>query len=198
MRRTNRLRHLHERSTVGRRFRPVIAVVVLLLSACGSTASGPRPIPADALPGVAGAAIELDAAAVAVDADDATELEALLADAGFVGGAERSFGQVDGAKKRALARVLVFDQVDGARRYAAWLEDHLDELIGDAEPLGPPRLPGARFLVVNEPDACCPRETPVYLAAWGSGATVVTLEVGGVGVERADIETLASQLEAAI
>jgi hypothetical protein len=177
----------------------VLGVVAgLLLAACGSQASGPRAIPADALPGIAGEAVRLDAAAVAVDAQDTTELEALLADAGFVAGAERSFGQVGGGKKRALARVLVFDQADGARRYVAWLEDHIDELMGDTESLGPPQLPGARFLVVNEPDACCPRETPVYLAAWGSGATVVTLEVGGVGVEPADVKTLASQLEAAI
>jgi hypothetical protein len=184
---------------VGGRSRPVLAVLAgLILAACASPATGPRAIPADALPGVAGEPIALDAAAVAIDADDATELETLLADAGFVGGAERSFGQVDGGKKRALARVLVFDRVDGARRYAAWLEDHIDELMGDTEPLGPPQLPGARFLVVNEPDACCPRETPVYLAAWGSGATIVTLEVGGVGVEPADVKSLASQLDAAI
>lgn len=184
---------------MGGRSRPVLAVLVgLLLTACGSAASGPRAIPPDALPGVAGEAIKLDAAAVAVGADDTTEVETLLADAGFVAGAERSFGQVDGGRKRALARVLVFDQADGARRYVAWLQDHVDELIGVSVSLGPPKLPGPRFLVVNEPDACCPRETPVYLAAWGSGATVVTLEVGGVGVEPADVKALASQLDAAI
>lgn len=184
---------------MGGKSRPVIAVLVgLLLAACGSAAPGPRAIPADALPGVAGEAIRLDAAAVAIGANDTTELETLLADAGFVAGAERSFGQVDGGRKRALARVLVFDQADGARRYVAWLLEHVDELIGDSESLTLPQLPGARFLVVNEPDACCPRETPVYLAAWGSGATVVTLEVGGVGVEPADVKILASQLDAAI
>lgn len=174
------------------------ALVGLLLAACGSAASGPRAIPPDALPGVAGDAITLDAAAVAVGADDTAELEALLAEAGFVAGAERSFGKVDGARKRALARILVFDEAEGARRYVVWLEDHTDELIGDTEPLGAPQLPGARFLVVHEPNACCPRETPVYLAAWGSGATIVTLEVGGVGVEASDVKTLASQLDAAI
>lgn len=182
------------------RYRPVLGIVAgLLLAACGSqAASGPRAIPADALPGIAGEAVRLDAAAVAVDAADTAQLESLLADAGFVAGAERSFGQVDGGRKRALARVLVFDRADGARRYVAWLEDHVDELIGDSESLRLPQLPGAKFLVVNEPDACCPRETPVYLTAWGSGATVVTLEVGGVGVEPADVKTLASQLDAAI
>ena len=100
---------------MGGRCRPVLAVIVgILLAACGSAAPGPRAIPADALPGVAGEAIELDAEAVAVGASDTTELETLLADAGFVAGAERSFGQVDGDRKRALARVLVFDQADGA------------------------------------------------------------------------------------
>jgi len=193
------LRHYYERSTVAGRSWPVLGVVAgLLLAACGSEASGPRAIPADALPGVAGEAIRLDAAAVAVGADDASELQTLLADAGFVAGAERSFGRVDGGRKRALARVLVFDQADGAGRYVAWLEDHVDELIGDAQSLEPPQVAGARFLVFHEPSACCPRETPVYLAAWGSGGTVVTLEVGGVGVEPADVKTLASQLEAAI
>jgi hypothetical protein len=184
---------------VGSSSRPVIAVLVgSLLAACGSAAPGPRAIPADALPGVAGEAIELDAAAVAVGAEDITELEMLLEDAGFVAGAERSFAQVGGVRKRALARVLVFDQPNGAGRYVTWLQDHIDELIGDSESLTLPRLPGAKFFVVNEPDACCPRETPVYLAAWGSGGTVVTLEVGGVGVEPADVTTLASQLDAAI
>lgn len=184
---------------MGGKSRPVIAVLVgLLLAACGSAAPGPRAIPADALPGVAGEAIRLDAEAVAIGANDTTELETLLADAGFVAGAERSFGQVDGGRKRALARVLVFDQANGASRYVAWLLDHVDELIGDSESLTLPQLPGARFLVVNEPDACCPKETPVYLAAWGSGTTIVTLEVGGVGVEPADVKILASQLDAAI
>jgi hypothetical protein len=193
------LRHFRERSTVAGRSRPILgALVGLLLAACGSAASGPRAIPADALPGVAGDAIRLDAAAVAVGADNTAELEALLAGAGFVAGAERSFGKVDGGRKRALARVLVFDEAEGASRYVAWLEDHTDQLIGDTESLGAPQLPGARFLVVHEPNACCPRETPVYLAAWGSGATVVTLEVGGVGVEASDVKTLASQLDAAI
>jgi hypothetical protein len=179
--------------------RPILgALVGLLLTACGSAVPGPRAIPADALPGVAGEAITLDASDVAVGADDTTGLEALLADAGFVAGAERSFGRVDGGKKRALARVLVFDEAEGARRYVTWLEDHTDELTGDTESLGAPQLPGARFLVVHEPDACCPRETPVYLVAWGSGGTVLTLEVGGVGVGASDVKTLASLLDAAI
>lgn len=174
------------------------ALVGLLLAACGAGTSGPGAIPADALPGVAGEAITLDAAAVATDAIDFAALEALLADAGFVGGSQRVFSQLDGGKQRALARVLLFDRTDGASRYVAWLEDHVDEVIGDAESLAPPDVAGARFLVVHEPDACCPKETPVYMAAWGAGATVVTLEVGGVGVEPADVEALASQLDAAI
>lgn len=174
------------------------AIVVLLLAACGSGRPAPQPIPLDALPGEAGGAVRLDASAVAADAIEIAFLEALLDEAGFVGGSERAFGQLEGGRQRALARVLVFDRADGARRYLDWLEEHVDEVIGTARSLEPPDMRGARFLAVHEPSACCPKSTRVYLAAWDDGATVMTLEVGGDGVRPKDVGELAAMLDGAI
>lgn len=174
------------------------ALVALLLGACGSEPPAPVAIPADALPGEATQVVRLDEEAVAADAVDAAALESLLADAGFVVGSQRTFAQLAGGRQRALARVLVFEQAQGARRYLGWLEDHADEVIGEAEPLEPPDVPGGELLVVHEPSACCPKATRVYLAAWLNDRAVVTLEIGGDGIEPADVGDFATMLDAAI
>lgn len=175
-----------------------VSVAALLMFACGSSAPAPEPVPVDALPGEAGDAVPLDAATVAADAIDFAGLETLLGEAGFVGGSQRTFAQLDGGRRRALARILVFDHAEGARGYLGWLEDHVAEVIGDAQPLETPNLPGAGFSAVSEPNACCPNSTRVFFAAWSDGATVLTLEVGGDGVRPERVGELASMLDDAV
>jgi hypothetical protein len=184
---------------VGRRICLTLAASVLLLAACGSGTSAPAPLPADALPGEAGDATELDTGSIAGEAEDFGELEALLQDVGFEGGTERKFGQSQGARQqRALARVLAFQDAAGAHAYLVWLEDHVDELIGTAELIDPPGVPGAGFLALSEPGDCCPKATNVYLAAWAKGSSVLTLEVGGDGVRPAEVRELATTFDGSV
>lgn len=173
--------------------------MAVIASACGSGAAAPTAIPADALPGEPGEVVELDASFVAGDAIDFEGLESLLEDAGFAGGSQRVFSQSEGARQqRSLARVLAFGDAAGARAYLAWLQGHVDEAIGTAELLDPPDVPGAAFLAFSEPGGCCPKAGNVYLAAWSRGSTVLTLEVGGEGLERADVQELVTTLDAAV
>ena len=175
----------------------------LLAAACGSGGSGvsgPEPLAGDALPGIAGQVVELDATAVAGDAVDVAGLESLLEASGFATGTQRVFAQSEGPRgQRSLARVLAFADEDGAQAYLDWLQDHLGEVIGaTAELLEPPELPGVAFLALSEPGDCCPKATNVFLVAWRRGATVVTLEVGGNGVRRAAVVELAATLDGSV
>jgi len=176
-----------------------LATLTLVTAACGSGAAAPDPVPADALPGAAGEVVELDASFVAGDAIDFAELESILEEAGFAGGTQRVFSQSQvGRPQRSLARVLAFGDAAGAQAYVGWLEDHLDEVIGTAELLDPPEVPGAAFLAISQPECLCPKATPVYLAAWAKGSTVLTLEVGGKGVESADVHELVTTLDGSV
>jgi hypothetical protein len=182
------------------RARSAIIGTVLALSAvaCGSAGETPQPVAVDALPGEPGEVVELDATFVAGDAIDFAGLEGLLEDAGFVGGTQRVFAQSEGARQqRSLARVLAFADADGARSYLDWLEGHVDEVIGTAEFVHPPDLPGVAFLAVSDSD-CCPKATEVYLVAWRKGSSVLTLEVGGDGVDEDLVAELAQTLDASV
>jgi hypothetical protein len=168
----------------------------LALSGCGSHASIPSG-PADALPGHAASVVELDAARVASDAVHPQELETVLGDAGFVGGRERTFSYPGPPPHRATARVMQFDDVGGATTYLTWLRGHTAELIGDAEPQPAPALLDA-FLVHTLPNACCPKDAPIFLTAWRSGAAVLSLEVAGAAVTRQDVLDLAPEFDHAM
>lgn len=176
----------------------LVLAVSTALASCGSEAAAPQPLASDALPGEPGESVELDATFVAGDAIDFAELEELLSDAGFEGGTQRVFAQSEGDRQqRSLARALAFGDADGAQTYLGWLEDHVDEVIGTAELLDPPDLPGVAFLAVSDSD-CCPKATDVYLVAWRKGSTVVSLEVGGDGVDEELVVSLARQLDGAV
>ncbi|HET7235272.1 MAG TPA: hypothetical protein VFK59_02440 [Actinomycetota bacterium] len=177
----------------------LVVVSALVAAGCGASTTAPDPVPADALPGEVGEVVRLDAGSVADDAIDVEQLGALLEDAGFTGGTQRLFSQTQGIRpQRSLARILAFGDADGARTYLAWLEEHLDEVIGTAELLEPPAVDGDAFLALSEPECLCPKATDVYLAAWAKGSTVLTLEVGGKGVETADVQALVEAFDRAV
>lgn len=180
--------------------RRALAVTIIALStvSCGSGTAAPDPVPATALPGEPGEPEEVDASLLASDAIDFAELEALLEDEGFAGGTQRVFAQSQGARqRRSLARVLSFTDADGAQTYLGWLEEHVEEVIGPVDLLDPPDLPGVAFLALSDSD-CCPKATEVYLVAWRRDSTVVTLEVGGDGLDEGLVADLAQDLDAAV
>lgn len=167
-----------------------------------SLATGParvlQPIPRTALPGAAADPVDLDAAAIAVDAVDVAGLRSLLEDAGFVGGTQRQFSRVRAGRRRILARVLSFETREGAAAYVAWLRDHADEVIGDAAPNTGLDAPRGGIVFVHQPNPCCHNETRYFLAMWREGPTVVTIEIAGEGARGSDVPELLSQLDSAI
>jgi len=196
------------RRTVGFALGAALSVTALLVAACGSEppvsdpagATGPvgvlEPIPATALPGAPADPVELDAAAISVDAVDVAGLASLLEDAGFVGGTERLFSRALPGRRRTLARVLVFETPRGAQLYLRWLASHVEDVIGDAElDIAPAPV---ESLFVHEPNPCCHNETRIFLAMWHDGATVLTLEIGGQSARAGAVTELASQLDAAV
>jgi hypothetical protein len=188
-----------------------LLVTALLGSACAteqpsvaapSRTTGPahvlQPIPRTALPGNSADPADLDASSIASDAVDVAALEALLDQAGFVGGTQRQFSRVHGGRRRILARVLAFQTQEGASAYVAWLRDHGDEVIGKATPSADLRVPRHGVVLVHEPNPCCHNETRMFLAMWHEGATVVTIQIAGEGARETDVPELLSQLDAAV
>jgi hypothetical protein len=187
-----------------------LLVAALLGSACSTaqptsapppTTAPPTmvdPIPATALPGHPADPIDLDAGSVAVDAVDIAGLEALLDEAGFVGGTQRQFSRVRGGRRRILARVLSFETREGAVAYVAWLRDHAHEVIGDAAPNARLRAPSHGVVLVHEPNPCCHNETRMFLAMWHRGSTVVTIQIAGEGARESDVPDLLARLDAAV
>ncbi|HET9248675.1 MAG TPA: hypothetical protein VFP13_01875 [Actinomycetota bacterium] len=157
-----------------------------------------EPIPATALPGNTADPVDLDAAAIALDAVDAAALRTVLDRAGFVGGTERQFSRVQGGRRRIVARVLAFRTPQGAERYLAWLRGHADEVIGDAAPDPGLRAPGDGSVLVHQPNPCCHNETRIFLAMWSRGSSVVTIQIAGEGARGSDVPELLSQLDAAV
>src|SRR5262245_1300122 len=168
MRRTPQARHFHGRATVGRRI-AAFALVASLLGACGSdpavpvpAASGGNPtvadvdpIPQAALPGRPAAPVTLDTGALAQDAVDVSSLEALLQDAGFVGGTQRQFSRTGGGRRRIVARVLTFETPAGAERYLKWLRGNAADVIGKAAPNEELQAPAGGTVFEHEPNPCC-------------------------------------------
>jgi hypothetical protein len=187
-----------------------LLVAAFLGSGCSTAQppSGPPPtmapslvpgsIPATALPGRPADVIDLDAGSVALDAVDVAGLEALLDEAGFVGGTQRQFSRVRGGRRRILARVLSFETPGGAAAYVGWLRHHADEVIGDAAPNAGLRAPSHGVVLVHEPDPCCHNETRMFLAMWHRGSTVVTIQIAGEGARESDVPDLLARLDSAI
>jgi hypothetical protein len=201
---------------LGRRNAEVVIVASLLVtaligSACAtdqptistpSRTTGPahvlQPIPSTALPGNSADPTDLDASSIASDAVDVAALEALLDQAGFVGGTQRQFSRVHGGRRRILARVLTFETPEGASTYVGWLRDHGDEVIGKAASSADLRVPRHGVVLVHEPNPCCHNETRMFLAMWHQGSTVVTIQIAGEGARETDVPELLSQLDAAV
>lgn len=158
-------------------------MVVFTLGGCGPEATPPPAPPDDAVQGLrATATVELASDDVAADAVDPTELRAMLDDAGFESAVQRAYTRPHGSIRRVDVRVVRFSTEEGAERYLAWLRDHVDEVIGDADPAKELRVPPTT-LFLHLPSGCCPKETPIVLAAWRDGLDVVRVLVAGPGAD---------------
>jgi len=188
------------------------ALVAGLLVACGSDPTVPvppqagqtspvanvAPIPQAALPGRPAPPVTLDASALALDAVDVPALETLLQDAGFVAGTQRQFSRTQGGRRRIVARVLTFENPQGAERYLAWLGTNVADVIGKAQPNDELKAPAGGTVFEHQPNPCCHSETRIFLAAWSHGPSVVTLQFDGPAARASAVPELLSQLDAAV
>jgi hypothetical protein len=158
-------------------------MVAVALAACASAPPAPAYVPPAAPPDeIAGfsstTTTVLGAADVASEAVDTGVLSDLLDAAGFESGVRRSYVGAGLSIRRLDVRVLRFETSAGAASYLEWLQGHVADLIGDAE-----RSDQLEFrdvsVFVHVPDACCPREPAVALAAWRRERDVVRVIVAG-------------------
>jgi hypothetical protein len=164
------------------------AVVLLLGVACASDAvppaapnsgSPPPLLPDSALSRMTSETTSVDADDIANEVAHPDEMRALLADAGFMWAAQRSFGGGTGAFSRVLARGLTFDDEAGAAAFVAWFAEHASAEIITAERVDPAGAPDGIVVFRHLPDGCCHNDVPVFLAAWQRGSSVLFLHVGG-------------------
>lgn len=181
----------------------IVPIVAIVLVACGgpSTTDAPRAsaadppvvLPASALPRMTSDVTSVDVDRLANEVVHPDELQALLDEAGFVSGAQRSFGGGTGAFSRVLSRGLVFETVEGATTFVEWLGDNASEEIVTAERISPALVPDGAVVFRHEPDGCCHNDVPAFLAAWQHGASVLFLHVGGPRANtRAFVELISS------
>jgi hypothetical protein len=182
------------------RARVALVIAALVLLACGrapssTSASSASPIPTppeDALAGLrALSASELGSDAVAADAVDASQLRALLEEAGFVSAVGRAYSRPRGPVRRVDVRVVRFASETGAERYLAWLEGHADDVIGAAEAV--PMSTTTLFLHLQ--GGCCPHDQATALAAWRDGRDVVRVIVSGPGADETTVPGYVSSVE---
>ena len=138
--------------------------------------------------------IELTSDDVASDALDAGELRALLQDAGFESAVERSYSGPNRAVRRVDVRVVRFSTEDGAERYLSWLQDHVEEVIGQADPAAALETPPTSVFL-HLPGGCCPRDPSVALAAWRDGRDVLRVIVSGPGADGDTASTFIVSIE---
>jgi hypothetical protein len=177
------------------RARVALAIVGLALSACASGAARPPTPPEDIVSGLrAATATELASDAVAADALHAGELRTLLEDAGFESAVERSYSGPNGAVRRVDVRVVRFSSADGAERYLSWLQAHVEDVIGQADPAAALEIPPASVFL-HLPGGCCPKDPSVALAAWRDGRDVLRVIVSGPGADGQTASTFIVRVE---
>lgn len=172
----------------------LLPLLTVVLVSCGRGTEPAPPVPASVLPDLSSEARVLDTDALAADALRPEALAALLGDAGYIIGSERTFrGGSD--LRYVVARVLRFESRQGAARYVDWVRSHASDLIGPAEPEDPLAIDGSPLLFSFTPGGCCPKEVPTLLAIWQHDAIVFSLIAAGPGATREAITPLAADLD---
>lgn len=168
----------------------VVGVMAMALVGCASSppmagapgsSAPPAPValPVSALPRMTSDASTVDVDRLANEVVHPDELRAVLDDAGFSTGAQRSFGAGTGAFSRVLSRGLAFETEAGAAAFVTWFGDNAGEEVISADRISPSRVPEGVVVFRHLPDGCCRNDVPVYLAAWQRGPSVLYLHVGG-------------------
>ena len=164
-------------------------VAVVIIAACAPKAPAPPPPPAIPELDRPGTAVlqRVSVGAIIEQALEPVPLRALLQQAGFLAGAERSWSNRSSDVWMVTVRALRFASPEGAGRYDSWLEVHGAELIGGGVAAHPLGHMGA-LVRHHEPGGCCPnKDTTWYLSAWREGSVEWLVFVGGPGADRAAV-----------
>jgi hypothetical protein len=160
------------------------AILLVPLVGCAGTSLTPHAVPPSDVGGLAPATTSIVTAEdVAAEARDASVLSGILNFAGFQAGVRRSYVGGGPAIRRVDVRIFNFESSDGASIYLQWLRAHVTDLIGDVRDPSKKLFGGDVPLYVHVPDACCPREPAVALAAWGQGPQVVRVLIAGASAD---------------
>ena len=134
--------------------RRVVAILAVLLTACGSdaidevpsreSAAPPVSIEAVALPKMSSVSTQVGADAIANEVVHPDALRPVLAQAGFSSGMQRSFQGGTGAFTRVQARSLAFESEEGIDVYLDWFSTHAGEEIITAKRIEPEVFPPAQ------------------------------------------------------
>ncbi len=145
------------------------------LVACTQTRSPPTP-PASAYEGPSSTEA-IGRATLEDEVLDTAILEAVLDDAGFVGGVSRLWSPPHEAAVREVEiRALRFSSPDGAASYLEWIRGHPQDMVGG----GTVTMTGDRVILAHEPGGCCPgKDTSQVVAAWADRDVVWVVRLGG-------------------
>lgn len=179
--------------------RAAMTAGVLVLAGCSlSSGSGPSPVaasppaftgtdlreawdallPTSVLPRLTADHRTLDAQDLADEAGDPA-VAVRLTEAGFLGGAERTFRGRSRTLTGAESRVLVFDGAEGASTFAAYLADHPDPFFGGPSLVTPLQVGEAAGAMIEPPLCDCPGAYPLYVGILTDGERVLWLQLTG-------------------
>jgi len=176
--------------------RALLLGVFLAVTACAAEQPPPQPppvLPGDALAELDSRRRSLDDEALAADAIDSELLLRLLEDGGYVVGSEREFYGRTATLNHVVARVLIFEDPEGAGAYLDWLGTHASDLIGQSQREEPLAIQPSLFFSLRT--SCCPKVTPTFLVAWQREATIFSLLASGPGADRRSITAIAGVLD---
>jgi hypothetical protein len=145
-------------------------------------------VPRVRLPGLHVADSTFDAT-VSEESAHTDTMAAALADAGFLGGAQRMLTGRPGVFSRVVIRGWVFSSAAGAASFASWLQTNAADLIGRFAPLHA-RVPGGVVVLLHRPTGCCHEEVPIYLSVAQRGDVVWTIQASGMKIHTAPVLAL--------
>jgi hypothetical protein len=179
-----------------RRARASVALLMLLLTGCGSASSGghsasapPSTLPAAAVPYLASAGKPLTPRLLVREAQ-APALAAALRRWGFRDGAERYFQGESHRLQVVDSRTLRFASPPGAQAFVKFMRLHLTAYVGSFPKLHPLAVgPRRGFLAVGQ-ECQCHLANPTFLAVVWHGGGVTWLEINGPGATPARLISL--------
>jgi hypothetical protein len=168
---------------------PLVLVALVLLSACGESASTELPLlPTSALPELGSSTDEVTAKDLAADFGTAKP-----SFSGFVIGRERVFQGESHDLDRVVSRTLDFDDAAAAQAYLRYYQSHLALAYGAGTSARPIESEGREGYLIDPAACACHRAEPTLAALVAEGPRVTYLEVNGGGAKPDRLESLLAQ-----